>query len=360
MKVNKNCFLVRIDKAAQNIKRNMIGGFFIPENYQDMAHNLQYGEIVEIGYFAKNKFPEAEIGDILFFHHFVEYKPRTDGDKLYADNHLVDVLENKDELRIANISHEVFGIIKKETHDIIPYEDFIFCHENFKKADFLVTSTGLYLPDSWNETEQQLMDRLDELKLQIDTLRGSVQYKNKKENYKEIEQIEKSISLINKERETITKKIHEEKYVETRLLYINNSTKKEFGLNLKAGDIVYAHSFALYPLDIDGVHFVVINKRYCAAAKKDGKIIPFYNKVFISPDSEDACKSGIIVPDNFLKRKNIGTVEMRGSAAEEIKENDRVVFLSTAGIDVEISGKKMILMNETDILFRINRGELKN
>lgn len=356
MQILNQYFLVKIDKQSQNKKRSKVGSIYIPENFQDMAYNLQYGEVVAIGHKAAKEFPQAEIGDILIFHHHVEYKPRVAGDNTYQDTHLVETLDNFDEIRTVDISYEVFGVIKTETQTIIPFRNFVFCHEEFKPASFQQTSSGIYMPDAWEASQQQMVDKLEELKMEIDNLRSSNQYQNVAANQGEILQIEKTIASINKEREEITRKMNKERYMELTLLYINEETISYFGEDVKAGDKVFAHSFALYPLDIDGVHFTIINTDYIALIKTENmkEFIPLHNRVLVIPDEkEKKTKGGIIVPDTVKNTPNQGKVYASGPGYKgvetTVKAGDKVMYQKNAGTEIEIEGKSYLLMREEDI-----------
>lgn len=356
--ITKDYFLVRIDKKAQDQKRSKLGSLYIPENFQDMVYNLQYGEVLDIGDRAAKKFPEVEIGDILIFHHHVEYKPRTDGDATYSDHHLVEVLPNLDELRTVDIAHEVFGVLKSDTQTIIPYSKLVFCHEEFQPASFQMNAAGIYIVEEWSTSVEGYTEQLDELQLQVQTLRSTAQFKiNIEENYKEIEVVNKLISELNKERARISKKMNEEKYMELTLLYINKETSREWGIDMQPGDKIFAHSFALYPLDIDGVHFTLVNTDFIALIKNKDmkKFIPLHDRVLIRPnDSEKVTPGGLYVPDTALEKPTGGIVVAIGPGRKDdpvtLKEKADVLYTKHAGTDINILGEKLLLMREVDVI----------
>ena len=362
MRVNKDLFLVSIDKEAQNQKRSKAGSLYIPENYKDMVYNLQYGPVVQIGENAGKEFPEVELDDILIFHHHVEYKPRTDGDEMYTDDHLIEVMENGDEIRTVNTTHEVLGVIKTIDEDtvIIPFKNTVFCHEHFKPASFQQSSSGLYLPDEWEQSVEQMTAQLEELKQQQDALRNSIEWKqDRRFNYKKVEEIEKAINTILKERETLSRKMNEEKYMELTMLYVNPATAKIWGVDAKAGDTIFGHSFALYPLDIQGIHFTLINSNYIALIKTRNMTTyePLHDRVLVTPDEKETkTAGGIIVPDTVQHRPNSGTVIAVGPGRKDeptsLKENDHVLFGKNAGTKIEVEGEDYLLMREGDIFMR--------
>lgn len=357
MNVAKDYFLVEIDKEAQNQKRGKVGSIEIPENYQDMAYNLQYGTVVEIGPKAAKQFPEVCVGDILIFHHHVEYKPRTEGDHNYNDHHLIETLENNNELRIVNISREVFGVMKLETQEIIPFKNMVFCHEHFKQADFQLTAGGIYISDAWEESMEAMNEKLEDLKQQAINLQSSSQFKDVANNKDAVNQLHNSIMAINKEREELSRKINQEKYMELTLLFINPETCKEWGYDMQPGDKIFAHSFALYPLDIDGVRFTLVVKDYIALIKtKDMKsFTPLHDRVVVIPEEiEKTTKGGIIIPGTVQNKPNKGVVKYIGPGkANEpttLKAGDKVLFGKGAGTDINFDDdKKYLLMREGDI-----------
>ncbi|HEU4608699.1 MAG TPA: hypothetical protein VFS31_11365, partial [Chitinophagaceae bacterium] len=99
MRVNKQYILVRIDKKAQKLKREKTesGLLYVAPNYTFMSHNLQYGEIVQIGAKAAQNYPYAHVGDVALFHHFIEGSYEDPGYE-----YLLDVEGNGDELRLID------------------------------------------------------------------------------------------------------------------------------------------------------------------------------------------------------------------------------------------------------------------
>lgn len=398
-KISKQYFLVEIDKTAQDRKRSQVGSILIPENFQDMAYNLQYGRVVEIGHSAHAKFPEVELNDILIFHHHVEYKPRTTGDHTYSDFHLIETLPNRNELRIVNTTHETFAVMKGDG-TIIPFQDRIFCHADFKPASFQVADTGIYLPDAWRESEKAMEDKLEDLKAQHDNLQTMVQQDNrqvdastvtkleselnrvrrlvskealkkmqdkiddlkkyfeeKESRYRLVEEVQKMMLQINKERELISKKLTEQTYSELTLLFINPSTCKDLQIDLTTGDTIFVNTFTLYPLDLDGVHFIIVQPKYVAGAiTKSMKVfIPLHDRVLITPQAkETVTEAGIIIPDTAVVEKPAtGIVEAVGPGKKEepttLRAQDEVVYGKNAGTPIEIEKRKYLLMREGDV-----------
>lgn len=239
----------------------------IPEGTEDMRFNLQFGEIVSIGTKAAKEFPEALIGDMLLVHHSVEYKQRAQGDKNWNDWHLLET-DNDFEYRIAHCTKEVLGVWKRElagsANAIIPYRDFIFCHSNIKKSSFLIKD-GIYQHDSWEASMEDMTEKLEILKNQIEELNTStvMHQRDNDHNYKQREEIRSAIDKIQEERRSLTKKMHQKKLVECTVIFIHPLTNIEYLTDIQPGDIIGVDLGMIYPLDIFGAYFALLRPGHC-------------------------------------------------------------------------------------------------
>ncbi len=75
--------------------------------------------------------------------------------------------------------------------------------------------------------------------------------------------------------------------------------------------------------------------------------------------SEEKTKSGIVLPQNLKEEKNIGIVKAVGDGKVladgrvlkmSVKCEDKVLYSKYGGTDVELDGKKYIVIREDDIL----------
>lgn len=258
-----------IDRSVISKKKVVLGErkfeIVLPPHIIDFQFNLQFGEVIEIGAIAKLQFPDAEVGDILIFHHAVEHKPRPENDINYHDFHLVDTDENGDEYRLVNFAHELFGVIKND--HIIPYKQFIFCRADIKKASIQKTASGLWYPDGWEKTEEELQAKIDETKEHIAEIMSSSVMKEKTtdKNYKKQEEIQAIVRVLNQERKALSKKMSQKKLVELTVLYISPITCEEIQTEISAGDTLIAEYNTLYPLDLFGVQYTLLRKEYIEA-----------------------------------------------------------------------------------------------
>lgn len=90
------------------------------------------------------------------------------------------------------------------------------------------------------------------------------------------------------------------------------------------------------------------------------KVIPLGDKVVVQRvEAEETTPGGIVLPDAARERPAEGRIVSVGSGRTlpdgtlselQVNEGDRVLFSSYAGIDVNINGDDLIVMNESDIL----------
>lgn len=234
----------------------------IPDSMQDMRFNLQFGEIVCIGDNAAKNFPEAEMGDNLIVHHAVEYKEKATGDKNWNDWHLIEANEHF-EYRMAHSQKEVMGVWKIKETDmakaIVPYHTYVFCHHAFKKSEFQFKN-GIWVPDGWVKSSDDLNAELEELKAQIIELNTSsvMQERQSEKNADKQREIKTAIDNINLQRRDITKQLHRKHLVECRIIFINKNTNEFYKSDLVPGDTVMTDYYTLYPLDIFGTHYSLV------------------------------------------------------------------------------------------------------
>jgi len=90
------------------------------------------------------------------------------------------------------------------------------------------------------------------------------------------------------------------------------------------------------------------------------KVVPLNDKVLVKRlEAEDKTAGGIVLPDTAKEKPKQGTVLAVGEgrrldngsrAPFQVKVNDKVLFTSYAGNEVNVEGQDYLLMNEEDIL----------
>lgn len=84
-------------------------------------------------------------------------------------------------------------------------------------------------------------------------------------------------------------------------------------------------------------------------------ILPLADRVLISPaPAEEVTKAGIIIPDSSKEKPLKGTVIAVGNGTKDeemvVKNGDTVLYGKYAGTEVEIDGKKYLIMRQSDVL----------
>lgn len=86
-------------------------------------------------------------------------------------------------------------------------------------------------------------------------------------------------------------------------------------------------------------------------------IQPLSDRVLIEPTAaEEVTASGIIIPDSAKEKPLRGTILAVGSGTKDeemvLKAGDKVLFGKYAGTEIELDGKKYLLMRQMDVLAR--------
>lgn len=123
---------------------------------------------------------------------------------------------------------------------------------------------------------------------------------------------------------------------------------------------------------------------------KVNQLEPLADRIFVLPDEDNNIQSGIIIPDNAKEKAQIGTVISVGIGTHatllgdfdakkdlidkmgeqaftffqtlieslvlvktELIPGDRILFGKYAGQEIEIDGKKYLVMRESDVISRV-------
>lgn len=84
-------------------------------------------------------------------------------------------------------------------------------------------------------------------------------------------------------------------------------------------------------------------------------IKPLSDRVLIEPTAaEEVTASGIIIPDSAKEKPLRGTVLAVGGGTKDeemvLKPGDIVLFGKYAGSEIELDGKKYLMMRQSDVL----------
>ena len=87
-------------------------------------------------------------------------------------------------------------------------------------------------------------------------------------------------------------------------------------------------------------------------------IQPLSDRVLIEPTAaEEVTASGIIIPDSAKEKPLRGTVLAVGNGTKDeemiLKAGDTVLFGKYAGSEIEVDGKKYLMMRQSDVLAKL-------
>lgn len=87
-------------------------------------------------------------------------------------------------------------------------------------------------------------------------------------------------------------------------------------------------------------------------------IQPLSDRVLIEPTAaEEVTASGIIIPDSAKEKPLRGTILAVGNGTKDeemvLKAGDSVLYGKYSGTEIEIEGKKYLMMRQSDVLAKI-------
>jgi chaperonin GroES len=90
------------------------------------------------------------------------------------------------------------------------------------------------------------------------------------------------------------------------------------------------------------------------------KVVPLNDKILVKRlEAESKTAGGIVLPDSAKEKPRQGTIlslgegkrlESGARAPFQVKVNDRVLFSSYAGNEINVNGEEYLIMTEDDIL----------
>ncbi len=91
------------------------------------------------------------------------------------------------------------------------------------------------------------------------------------------------------------------------------------------------------------------------------KIQPINDKVVVRPDAQaDQTAGGLMLPIGAQERQQAGTVVAAGPGRTHettglfkpcaVKEGDRVLYAKYSGVEFELNGAKVLMLDESDVL----------
>lgn len=249
---NRNSLIVCFDKKKQQQKKEKKGSIYLPQQFLYMEYYLQYGTVHSIGCDVLLNTPEIEIGDTVLVHHIVEDNPlflvHSDSDFEYRT---VNAICHKND---HSFSSQVYGIIKKDTNEIVPFDTFLFIEtKDISPLTKQITSDLIIIPDYQND-EAFLQKMQEEHKLHMKTLEKS-RTSLKSLNY--LEDVETQINNLQMQHLKLTELISGPKLVNAKISYSNVGRT-----DVAKGETVMVEKDILYPLNIADMSWFLIRSEF--------------------------------------------------------------------------------------------------
>lgn len=231
-------FIVKVPKAEENLKREMDGALYLHPNYVYMTRNTQCGIIEAISDAAKRQLPEAEIGDMLLMHHFVQRSHSSKGDNEKF------VAMQDDECKFYNVTSKewngqnnmTYGVYKN--NEIIPHRQFVFLEKEAGNKE------------GWHQTDDEVLEKIADIKRGIEILSRTRQTQ---EIMLEMKKREAEIMQLSASMQT-------KEYLPYKIAYANKY------LGLSKGTMVYVLNIAANTIiDVLGTEYRVVDTKYIGA-----------------------------------------------------------------------------------------------
>lgn len=278
-------FLVRVPRQEQINRKNKIGSIFLHPGFVYLTRGMQCGEIVSIGAKAHDMLPEAQIGHMLLFHHFVEAPDKCQC--VAVDPHYFYYV-------VTAMSHngqqnQTYGVW--DGAKIIPHYDYLFLAvpappnssiplEQQVDANLQKNQSGLFLFKEWSINREELRLRMEELKKQIESLSKSLSNPNRNPHMND--QVMRQMKILEEEMNEISRKLYAKKYQRFTLVAAHpdfiDYVYECFGTVLTPGNKLYMLNIACETkMEFNGQEYIVAKSQHfgCtvsfAESVKDGR-----------------------------------------------------------------------------------------
>lgn len=254
MRAARNRFIIRVDHKEQEARKELIPGtgIVIAETYTDLKFFLQAAPIVDMGEEAKAFFPDAEIGDVLIFHHIIEHE---DGQRLLDKN------EEYSLLYVNATVEDVFGIQKifDDHVQIIPHPGWVWCSKIENQALSTITPDGVI--------QINLYQYEDSIRAMIDEKQSEIQ------NWSEsmvTPMIKEKIRMNQREMQQLNQELNKRRGKKTKIEFIHPTTTANTGL--QQGDVAIFTGYIGYdgyPLSVQDMELTPDGKLQKVRTQKD-------------------------------------------------------------------------------------------
>lgn len=355
--------IVKIDRAAQSIKRNTTAaGLKLSPLFIAMLRNLQYGEVVGMGAEARKMFPELHVGDTAIIDHGVESQ----------DYRLIkyDLGKEKNatyEYRIINCysfaDREIFGKLhfKKGTNKIISitplngciffkWEFDVFDGGNKKSSVILSTEDDLQdyhnIEDLMNVVKHKRAEAAQRAKLKVSGIKQTMVRLDPliPQQKEQLNLLSAEFAAIEREEKRIAAYLHKDHWVVCEAVYPRQLPPY----------VVTPHE-PLYHINLLGHKYLIGHEDYLLFQTHKNMniqaedLIALSDNVLVLPWVEENT-SGLVLPQNAVPKPQYGTVVKIGDNANGVKSGDFVLFRQYAGLQQEVGGVDHLIMKQNDLL----------
>jgi len=346
--------IVRIDMVAQSVKRNTTAtGLVRSPLFSFMLHNMQVGQVLDIGAEAQKHYPDLRIGDSAILHHTVEaqdfrllrrtFSEKNKGTLLYED-------------RIINAfdptAREIFGRIVNRKKMII---------SEFGKNDFLNWNFTVYAASAYKSSELFDFESNIDKCTNLEDLKSVIKHKKDDGHGKAHAKIKGLLDIIREVNPETDKDRFDE--LETEL---NQAKREAIGIanHLDANHLLRCQDLRgyeilvpyreLYPINIFGHKYIIAYEDFIVShihTDQMGKTIitPHADRLLIRPIAEED-QGELIIPQAAKEKPQRGEVLAVGPGKDgkelTSKVGEEVLYRKGAGTPIEIDKEVLLLMRE--------------
>lgn len=239
MEIMPHYFMVRINieeqkRCKERFSKDSV--LYMPPSNIGNSRNMECGEIVQIGEWAKNIFEEAKIGDVLIFDWIIESGQ--------DETRLSFFLYSDEEYNYYAVNEpNIKGLYKDGI--VIPHKNYIFLKnisafppsgelDEVSGLHLDKTQSGLFVFTDYKETPQDIARKVEDLKLQINSLAKS----------RRTLQVQQAIDNLSKEMNGLNRKLQKKTLLPYKVAYSSKRVDRNFGFKLKEDDILYCENWA--------------------------------------------------------------------------------------------------------------------
>lgn len=349
--------IVKIDVAAQRVKRNSVGQIALSPLFQFMLYNMQMGEVIDIGAEAAKMYPDLHAGETAILHHSIESQEyRLIGEEM--GKHGVSY-----EYRIINCfdpqSKEIFGKINynKNNNKIIKLTTFgenVFLKWNFNLFNADTNSELIEFSSSLNKYHN-----IDDLKQVVSKQKAHAAEKAKLK----VSGIKNVMAFVNPELEPdramnlvleLKAIENEEKKIARRLANDHLVVCKKYDTT-ESPQYVVTHYEELYPINLLGQKFLIAYDLFTRFQTNTDmpttatELTAYKSNVLVLPVVEQN-NSGLFIPGAAREKPQKGIVISIDPDNPKIKKGYTVLFRKNAGFEQEIEGVSHLIIRDEDVL----------